>query len=119
VKTVSPSLDALSRRSSVVFALADGTTGVMPFSTVRVRVPLTQRPAVVAVPQAALVETGPTTSIFVVQDGSARLTQVQVGVRDGGWVEVEGVTEGASVVVVGQGSLKDGAAVTVRDQVPA
>lgn len=119
VKTVSPSLDSQSRRSSVVFALAAGTTGVMPFSSVRVRVPLTQRPAVVAVPQAALVETGSTTSIFVIRDGSAQLTQVQVGIRDGDWVEVGGVEEGAFVVVVGQGSIKDGVAVTVRDQVPA
>lgn len=119
VKTVSPSLDSQSRRSNVVFALAEGTTGVMPFSTVRVRVPLTQRPAVVAVPHAALMENGATTSIFVVLDGSARLTTVQVGVRDGEWVEVAGVAEGASVVVAGQGALKDGAAVTVRGQVPA
>jgi Fe2+ transport system protein FeoA len=34
-------------------------------------------------------------------------------------VEVAGVAEGASVVVAGQASLKDGIAVTVREQVPA
>ena len=84
-----------------------------------VRLVLAERDAVL-VPEAALVTEGRRRSVFVVRDGVAVRTDVEVGQRlDDGEVEITGGLEpGAAVVVKGQQGLRDGMPVRVTEPAP-
>ena len=79
----------------------------------RVRVPVRERPGVV-VPEGAVVARGQIESVFVVNDGVARLRLVKTGRRIDGGVEIlSGLSGGEPVVVRDAHLLSDGAAVEV------
>jgi multidrug efflux pump subunit AcrA (membrane-fusion protein) len=70
---------------------------------------------VLTVPAAAVLERGQIASVFVVEDGTARLRLVTLGARDGESVEVlSGLREGERVVTPAPAALADGGAVEVR-----
>lgn len=53
--------------------------------------------------------------VFTVQDGLARRTPVETGVRDGNWIEItKGLTGEEDVIVFGKDLVRDGMPVTVR-----
>jgi multidrug efflux pump subunit AcrA (membrane-fusion protein) len=63
-------------------------------------------------PASAVVERDGQRSVFVVQDGLARLRPVKVGLSDGTMVEViEGLAQGDEVVAQGSDVLADGQSV--------
>jgi RND family efflux transporter MFP subunit len=71
--------------------------------------------SVLTVPAAAVLERGQIASVFVVEDGTARLRLVTLGARDGESVEVlSGLREGERVVTPAPAALADGGAVEVR-----
>jgi RND family efflux transporter MFP subunit len=73
-----------------------------------------RRDDVIAVPQHALLEVDQNRIVYVVEDGVARRREVEVGLTLGDLAEiVSGLSEGEQVVVEGQYSLADGAAVLV------
>ncbi|MBU3664815.1 MAG: efflux RND transporter periplasmic adaptor subunit [Chthoniobacterales bacterium] len=77
----------------------------------RVRVPVRERPAVL-VPAGAIVRRGQIESVFVVQDGVARLRLVKTGRKMNGEVEIlGGLSGGESLVAQDAQLLTDGAAV--------
>lgn len=77
----------------------------------RVRVPVRERPALLLA-EGAVVRRGQIESVFVVEDGRARLRLVKTGRRLHGKVEVlSGLAGGESVVVRDAHLLNDGAAV--------
>lgn len=79
----------------------------------RVRVPVRERPGVV-VPEGAVVARGQIESVFVVNDGVARLRLVKTGRRLDGGVEIlSGLSGGEPVVVRDAHLLSDGTAVEV------
>ena len=79
----------------------------------RVRVPVRERPAVL-VTEAAVVRRGQIESVFVVEEGKARLRLVKTGRKMNGKVEVlSGLSGGEAVVVRDAHLLRDGAAVGV------
>ena len=79
----------------------------------RVRVPVRERPGVV-VPEGAVVARGQIESVFVVNDGVARLRLVKTGRRIDGGVEIlSGLSGGEPVVVRDAHLLSDGVAVEV------
>ncbi len=66
----------------------------------------------------ALVPRGEQRYVFRVRDGKAQLTEVRIGQRRSGEVEiVDGLAEGDTVVTAGQLKLRDGTPVTVPDNV--
>ena len=80
----------------------------------RVRVPVRERPAVL-VGEAAVVRRGQIESVFVVEEGMARLRLVKTGRQMNGRVEVlSGLSGGEKVVVHDAHLLKDGAAVEAK-----
>ena len=80
----------------------------------RVRVPVRERPAVL-VAEGAVVRRGQIESVFVAEEGVARLRLVKTGRKMNGQVEVlSGLSGGESVVVRDAHLLKDGAAVEVQ-----
>ncbi len=80
----------------------------------RVRVPVRERPAVL-VAEGAVVRRGQIESVFVAEEGVARLRLVKTGRKMNGQVEVlSGLSGGESVVVSDAHLLKDGAPVEVQ-----
>ena len=80
----------------------------------RVRVPVRERPAVL-VAEGAVVRRGQIESVFVVEEGAARLRLVKTGRQMNGQVEVlSGLSGGESVVTHDAHLLKDGAAVEAK-----
>jgi RND family efflux transporter MFP subunit len=77
----------------------------------RVRVPVRERPAVL-VAEGAVVRRGQIESVFVVEEGKARLRLVKTGRKMDGKVEaLSGLSGGESVIVRDAHLLRDGAAV--------
>jgi multidrug efflux pump subunit AcrA (membrane-fusion protein) len=70
---------------------------------------------VLAVPLNAVVERGQLASVFVVEQGAARMRLVTLGARRDGQVEIlSGLNGGESVVAPVPPGLRDGARVEVR-----
>ena len=86
-----------------------------------VRLVLAERDDAVLVPEAALVAEADRRYVFVVQDGVAARTDIEIGRRlDEGEVEVTaGLEPGTPVVVKGQQGLRDGAPARVVEPAPA
>lgn len=85
---------------------------MLPGTVVRVRVTVRAATAAVVVPRSALLARDGETGVFVVEDGSARWTPVEVGIEGPDVVEVRsGLAAGARVVTTGRSVLGDGAAV--------
>lgn len=117
VKTVSPALDAQSRKAEVVIELG-AAPGLLPQGSATAVLLLGQRPGAVAVPARAVLEGTEGGYLYVLDGTVARRTPVRAGIRDGDWLEVDGIAAGATVVVTGQTFLTDGAAVTPRVPAP-
>jgi RND family efflux transporter MFP subunit len=113
VSEIVPSVDAASRAYIVKIdlpAVANVRSGVFG----RVRFPMGVR-KVVALPPRALVESGQLQSVFVIEDGIARLRLVTIGERLQNAVEVlSGLSEGENLVSPVPSGLADGAGVEVR-----
>lgn len=66
------------------------------------------------VPRKALIGSAKDASIFVIENGMAKLKKLVLGTEANGMVEViSGLTENETIVVSGQNNLKDGVQVTV------
>lgn len=119
VRAVSPGVDAASR-TGTVFADLPEPADLQPGTYLEGRVN-TGLATVPVVPVAAVVLRDGFPSVFVVEDGVARMARIERGATDHGYVEVRsGLDEGAQVVTRGAGFLADGDAVRVVDaaQVP-
>lgn len=113
VRTVSPALDAQTRKAEVVIELGQAT-GLLPQGTATAVLLLGERPGAVAVPARAVLEGVDGAYVYVVDGPLARRTPVRPGLRDGDWLEAEGLPAGSTVVVSGQTFLTDGALVAPR-----
>ena len=68
----------------------------------------------VLLPKSAVISDGSAQRVFVIEGDTARERQVELGLENGKHVQVvAGVEPGATVVTVGQSSLKDGDLVQV------
>lgn len=68
----------------------------------------------IVVPTEAILTSGSTQYVYVVEDGAAKYVEVATGLTGSGVTEVtSGLTEGQQLVTVGQAYLSDGAAVRV------
>jgi membrane fusion protein (multidrug efflux system) len=80
----------------------------------RVAIVYERKPDALQIPRAALLDGDGPPTVFVVAEGRVDERQVELGLSNGGWVEVvSGLGEQDAVVVIGQGALRAGAAVRV------
>jgi RND family efflux transporter MFP subunit len=116
IARLSPALEAGSRTAAVEAEIPNADGRLMPSMYCRVKVDFGYKTGVVVVPAAAVTEdlTGDsegegqaTGNVYVVEGGKARLVDVTLGWKQGG------LKEGDRVVVEGQASLVNGAAVKV------
>ena len=111
VASITPMGDPVAKTYRVRFALPEDTP-LMIGMTVEVNVVTATRPDTLLVPVGAIAANG---SVFVVEDSRARRRDVTTGIR--GTIQVEilnGLEDGAVVVVPAPDGLEDGARVAVE-----
>ncbi len=111
VASITPMGDPVAKTYRVRFALPEDTP-LMIGMTVEVNVVTATRQDALLVPVGALTADG---AVFVVENGRARSREVSIGIRGSTQVEVlDGIEDGAAVVVPVPDGLEDGARVAVE-----
>lgn len=117
VRTMSPSLDPVTRRATIEVAVANAEHRLLSNQFADATVVVERRTGVLAVPREAVVATPDGADVYTVRDGKAVLAHARLGSSDGALVPVlEGLGEGEPVVVAGQAELRDGLAVVVAEE---
>ncbi len=120
IRRISPVVDSNTGTFKVTLELRDPERRLKPGMFARVDIVHERRANVVRIARAALVEDDGNRRVFVVQAGKAVSRAVVLGLTNGPVVEVvSGVIAGEPVVVVGQGTLKEGSPVRVVTSGPA
>lgn len=113
VERISPIVDQTSGTVKVTIAL-DPVPGFRPGSFVRVDIRTDTKRDAILIPKRAVMEEDGVNFVFVAAQDIARKTKVELGYQAEGLVEVRnGVGAGQSVVVSGQGALKEGGKIKV------
>ncbi|MCD9030284.1 efflux RND transporter periplasmic adaptor subunit [Luteimonas sp. Y-2-2-4F] len=112
VDRVAPVVDAGSGTFRVICAFAGES--LQPGMFGRIRIDYDQRADALTIPRLALLDDEGAPAVYVVREGKAVRTPVQLGYVDGNLVEVrEGLAPGDAVVTAGKMALRDGGAVQV------
>ncbi len=106
-------LDPATRTMLVEIDLPNPDQALQPGTFAEVTLHLRQSLNALVIPPGALVVGGKTKSVYVVEQGRAKLVPIQTGINDGRWVEVvQGLTGAEDVVIVGKSKLAEGTAVS-------
>lgn len=101
------------QRVRTIIAFDNETVQLRPGTSVDVRIITAQSPDTLAVPDRALFRNEGEWSLFVVENGTARLVNVEVGLRNDDWAEItSGVEAGALIVSELKNDLVDGISVS-------
>jgi len=117
IRMISPGVDPQSGTVKVTLEIPSGRGQLKPGMFASVRIITDRHPQTLIIPKKALVLETDEDDVFVLEEGKARRTRVELGFVDGDRVEVlAGLDETAQVITVGQEGLKDGAVVRVVGQ---
>lgn len=112
VIAIAPRADVAGHSIQVRASLPNADLLLRPGLFAEVEIALDSRPDAIVVPEQAIWPVGQDKTVFVVVDGKAVQTVVQLGERQPGLVEViSGIDVGDEIVTAGQMKLYDGAAV--------
>lgn len=102
-------LDPATRSLLVEIDLPNKDHLLQPGMFGEVTLVLLQKPGALVVPPGSIITKNNAKTVFVLENGSAKLAPIRTGITDGRWVEVtEGLTGTEEVVVVGKGNLTEG-----------
>lgn len=114
VARISPTVDAESGTFKATIEIADTTQRLKPGMFGRFAVIYDQQLDALLLPQDALIETQSGKIVYVVDEGVAKRTDVTTGYSwENDIAVLEGLNDGARVVIVGQAALRDGSKVRV------
>ncbi|MGH6734542.1 MAG: efflux RND transporter periplasmic adaptor subunit [Methyloceanibacter sp.] len=120
VYAIDPRLDVAGRSLLVRARVANPEQRLRPGLFARVSVLLQLKEDALIIPEQAIVPQGDSQFVFKIDDGKVKLTEVTVGMRRSGQVEiVDGLQAGDQVVTAGQLKLRDGTAVSVINEAGA
>ena len=109
VARISPVVDQSTGTVKVTVELVHGDRLFKPGAFVRVEIQTDTREGSVLIPKRAIVEEDGESFVFVAHENEVTRVRVQLGYQNGGSIEIlNGVAAGDSVVVAGQGGLKEG-----------
>lgn len=112
VATIDSRVDPVNRSIKVRAELPNPDDMLKPGMFMSVQLVVGRRPNAIVVPEESLLSSGERHFVFVVRDGRAVRTQVKIGQRLAGVIEiVEGIGPGTDVIVAGLQQVRDGAAV--------
>lgn len=116
IRAISPVVDAATGTVKVTVEAIRPPAAIRPGGFVRVDVVRERRAGAVLVPRQAVVRELKRSYVFVADGGQAVRRDVELGLEEGGRFEaVAGLEAGERVIVAGQGSLEDGAAIEPID----
>ncbi|HXG55232.1 MAG TPA: efflux RND transporter periplasmic adaptor subunit [Vicinamibacterales bacterium] len=122
VSRVAPVFDPQSRTAEMEVEVPNPGYRLKPGMYARVELTVAERPDALTVPRNAIVDLDGRMGVFTA-DGAATLTAkfnaVQIGIRDHDAVEVTaGIIEGARVITIGAGALKNGDRIVAAEAAP-
>lgn len=102
-------LDPSTRTMLVEIDIPNPDRVLQPGTFAEVTLVLRTRPNALVIPPSALIASNGTQSVFIADQGQARLVPIRTGISDGRWIEVvEGLSGSEAVVVVGKSGLAEG-----------
>lgn len=120
VALIRPAVDASTATFQARIRVADPEGLLRPGMFARVAIVYERKPDALQIPRAALLDGDGPPKVFVVEGDRAAERTLELGLANGGWVEVlNGLDDGEAVVVVGQAALRPGSAVRVVNTRPA
>lgn len=106
------SLGIEQQRVRVIIAFDNAEANLRPGTSVDVRIITDERENVVAVPEPAAFRRDGAWYVFAVENGRAKLREVQLGVKNDDYAEItQGLTEGQTVIAETRNDLTDNARV--------
>ncbi len=111
IRRIFPQAESSSRLITVEVALPRDATdnGVLPGFLARVRMPIDERPDVIAVPPSAIGEDGDEHYVYVIDDDRLHRRTIERGATRGQWTEVSaGLEEGEIVLATNPIDMNDG-----------
>jgi multidrug efflux pump subunit AcrA (membrane-fusion protein) len=119
VARINPQIDPTNRTFDVEIIVKNEKHLLHPGAFARARIQTHVDPRVVFVPLESVVSFAGVNKVFVVEDGKAREVLVEIGDRQGDWLQVpSGLRGDESVVVSGNSKLATGMAVTAKTADP-
>ena len=116
IRQISPVVDTATGTIKITVEASAPPAGVRPGSFVTVDIVRETRADTLLVPREAVLRELQKAHVFVASDNVAEKRAVTLGLEEGDFVEaLTGVQAGETVIVAGQGGLKDGSAVKVLD----
>lgn len=114
VTRVSPIVDPETGTFKITIEISDDQRRIKPGMFGRISIVYDQHNDVLQIPRSAILEDGGETSVFVVEDGTAKRRSVMTGYSNSGQIEISsGLTDDDRVVTIGHVGLKDDAVVTI------
>lgn len=116
IRQISPIVDTATGTIKITVEANQPPAGVRPGSFVTVDIVRETRSDALLVPREAVLRELQKAHVFVASDNVAEKRAVTLGLEEGEFIEaLTGVEAGESVIVAGQGGLKDGSPVKVLD----
>jgi RND family efflux transporter MFP subunit len=115
IHRIAPVFRTTTRQSRIEMIVDNPEHRLKPGMFIRARVVLARVPDAVLVPEQALTTRNDREGVFVVrEDGrSVAWREVDTGIREDGWVQVEGEGLSGRVVTLGQQLVSDGSPITI------
>lgn len=119
VSLISPIVDPESGTVKVTVEIRDRMGTLRPGMFTTVNLVITIQENVLQVEKKALVAEAEGSYAFLFQDGTAEKRLLEIGIAEGDYVEVlSGLSDGDSIITVGQEGLRNGAPVRIAGQIP-
>ncbi len=119
VALISPIVDPQSGTVKVTVEIRDRAGTLRPGMFTTVNLVIAIHEDVLQVEKKALVAEAEGSYAFLFQDGTAEKRLLEIGIAEGDYVEVlSGLSDGDSIITVGQEGLRNGAPVRIAGQVP-
>ena len=117
VSLITPRVDRATATFPVKIEISDEDGLLRTGMFARVAIVYERRPDAVQIPRSALLDSDGPPTVFVVEGAKAVERPLELGLSNGGFVEVlSGLGRDEKVVVVGQGALKAGTEVRVVNE---
>ena len=115
IDRIAPVFRRSTRQARVEMTIENPRFRLKPGMFIRATVEMDRVPDTTIVPEEALTSRGDTSGVFVVSEDGRTVTwrPVQVGIREGGWAQVEGEGLYGRVVTLGQQLVNDGSNITI------
>lgn len=117
IALISPVIDPLTRTAEAQIVIDNKDHRLRSGMYAKVKVVTAEYPDSLVVLKEAVMGKEPQQYVYVVDNGTARLREVQTGVRQGAMVQIaKGLSKGDKVVIMGQQRLTEGAPVLIEEE---